>query len=885
MRITHRMIANNANVNLQHSLNRLQHYSNRLSSGKLFQRASENPVGVGRVMSYTASIARNEQYSSNINQARGWLDNTELAMQNGLDVLQRIRELAVYGANETLTAEDRRAISPEVGELIRHLIGVANSEANGLYIFGGHQTLEKPYTEEFVYDVKTNYLGKTHNGFSSLESGIGFGSFQKEIGLAFTIDGTPYYLKTSSALRPNEIYKNIRDAIDDDVNLRELINVEYDNAIITFKRLEPGDFSLRATTEEAEKVMSALTLNNDVKASTVNITNLEGINPNSFLPGEYKILTERTVNSYDVNDGTQFYVYSQSEEKLVTNIEATNIADRNQSVSFVVTAIDGDEISLSYEFVQNDPSGIAPLATGTGLIKVDKTDPNPASITIEDAMGNGVTYNIDLADAAFTNGDRIVVNTNAAVAADADLVRLYRKGDAEALFTFAYVNGALDSDAQNFSFFSLDAETGSLLKSSFDLSWDALFLTENNLDYPAAAFTVGVHDGSRTAVDQRVKIETVGLQNGSYDLNKTTEYLDSDLPAEIKTIQSYFQGNAQTIFTGTKVDDAAFPVGVQSDVSASVLLEVREVDADAGTIKYSYKTHQYELDGNYKEDSGVFTLQYGPGAASPQTVQIGDATLEISNLHDLNKTEADSYRVGDRAVMNITPSIAAGATVDRVNFQGEYRGGTSQAAYYFDLGVLEQDVAMRQFTLETYERTLDRGKVYDSAITVNEDIINILQLPQNKGFSYNNFGFPVPSGDNKERICEISPYQQVTVNLSVQKAFGENGEVFKAIFDVYEALMYNDRETLGSSALGKMDKAVDHFLAQLAEVGARANRVEVMEGTLSSQNLYLREVRSQIEDIDLAEMITEFTMQENAYRAALATATMMLQPSLVDYLR
>jgi len=156
MRITHRMIADTVNFNLQRSLNRLDKYSNQLSTGKVFQRPSENPVGVGRVMSYTSAVNRNEQFRLNMNQTSGWLDNTEFSLQNGLDALQRIRELSIYGANESLTAEDRRAIAPEVLEFINHLVGVANTETNGLYIFGGHQTLKVPFVRERAYHVKGN---------------------------------------------------------------------------------------------------------------------------------------------------------------------------------------------------------------------------------------------------------------------------------------------------------------------------------------------------------------------------------------------------------------------------------------------------------------------------------------------------------------------------------------------------------------------------------------------------------------------------------------------------------------------------------------------------------------------------------------------------------
>ncbi len=1006
MRITQRMISRNAYNNLQLSQGRLQNYSNQLATGKKFQRASENPAGVGRVLSYTSAISRNEQYSMNINHSRGWLENTEEAMQNSLQVMQRVRELTIYASNDSLTAEDRRAILPEVGQSIEHLIGIANTEVNGLYIFGGNQTQKKPFEEEPVYDVQTNYLGPVKTGFAEFASEFFGGHEGEEIGLSFQIDGAHYDINVASSFEEDEIFENIKDAIQGDINLRDLITVDYDDTehLISFRRLEPGDFSIKGTTqealevipgldattmispaeftsmlfdgdageqveiefeiigvgnysitadsadnpqdifdniedaidttadlsdhlevsyesfspnegeitftrftegdfiitatnEEAVEVLHDLVLNEPVEVNAVysedeiivtssNISSVDNISPNSFLPGHYSILTESTSDPYPVNESTRVFSYAQSGERLVNEIEAT-AANRNQSVSFVVTGIDGDNITLAYEFVQMDPAGNDDSTRGRGSIIVDKTE-GPQPFNIEDTAGNGVNYSIDLADATFTEGDKIVVNTNADVAVDADLVKLYRAGQDEPLFTFAFQDSALSSGTTPFEFFSLDRESGALLKSSMDLTWDYDFETSDDLDSPAASFDINVYDGSEASREQRVKIEAEGLQNGEYKLNSTKYKLQDDLTADVSTVQQFFQGNAQTAFTGTKVDDPdnpAYPITVDSNVNASILLEVSEVDPAEGTVKYNYKTHQYDLDGNYSYETGQFTLYYGEDSDNQQIIPIGDAEVTIDNLDSLAPSEAGSYQKDDRIVLNITPGIDADTEIEQVDFSGKYRDGESQVLYYFNADTLKDDVQIRHFSLETFARSLDKGKVYDGRMTINEDIINVMQLPQNETMSYDNFGFPVPFGDDKDRVNEISPYQDVTVNLSAKKAFGEDMEVFGAVFDVYGALMDNDQKSLGSTALEKMDRAIDHILERLSDVGARVNRVEAVETTLSNQNLYLQEVRSQTEDIDLAKIITEFTMQENAYRAALATTQKVLQPSLVDYMR
>lgn len=147
MRVTHRMIADKVNVTLQQNLLRLQERSEQLASGKHFQRPCQDPVAINRAMRFRDSMGRNERYRLNIGEAKGWLDTTEAALMDGLEMLERIGELCIYGANSHLTRSELEAIAEEVRELYEHMVGIGNTEYNGLYIFGGHRTGEPPYRE------------------------------------------------------------------------------------------------------------------------------------------------------------------------------------------------------------------------------------------------------------------------------------------------------------------------------------------------------------------------------------------------------------------------------------------------------------------------------------------------------------------------------------------------------------------------------------------------------------------------------------------------------------------------------------------------------------------------------------------------------------------
>jgi flagellar hook-associated protein 3 FlgL len=146
LRVTHRMLAQTVTRNLRHNLRSMQKQSAQLSSGRMFTRPSQDPVGTYKVMRISGTgLMRNEQYQRNIGEGITWLTITEDALAEAVEAVQRLRELALGAANGTLADEDLEAISSEVKQILESLVGIGNTELTGLYIFGGHQTQDPPF--------------------------------------------------------------------------------------------------------------------------------------------------------------------------------------------------------------------------------------------------------------------------------------------------------------------------------------------------------------------------------------------------------------------------------------------------------------------------------------------------------------------------------------------------------------------------------------------------------------------------------------------------------------------------------------------------------------------------------------------------------------------
>jgi len=135
----------------------MQTIENQLSSGKVISKPSDNPYLATRVMNLNTSISQNDKYKTNIEDSQGWVNTTDSALQSITDVLQKVRELTVQGANGTLSEADMKSIGIEIEQNIEHIAAVGNSNYDGRYIFGGQETMKQPF--DVVGGVLTNVNG------------------------------------------------------------------------------------------------------------------------------------------------------------------------------------------------------------------------------------------------------------------------------------------------------------------------------------------------------------------------------------------------------------------------------------------------------------------------------------------------------------------------------------------------------------------------------------------------------------------------------------------------------------------------------------------------------------------------------------------------------
>src|SRR5690625_934170 len=158
MRVTQSMLSNNMLNNLSRNYQNLGKYMNQLSTGKQINRPSDDPVIAMKGMNYRSQVTHVEQYSRNLGEVHNWLDNTDSALDKVQMTLERLRELAVQGANGTYEEGQRGNMASEVRQMADHIVDIANTKVNNKFIFNGTATTGRDGDPPYVVDADGNLV-------------------------------------------------------------------------------------------------------------------------------------------------------------------------------------------------------------------------------------------------------------------------------------------------------------------------------------------------------------------------------------------------------------------------------------------------------------------------------------------------------------------------------------------------------------------------------------------------------------------------------------------------------------------------------------------------------------------------------------------------------
>ena len=150
MRITNNIILHNTSININGNKGNVDTLNNQMTSQKKIQRPSDDPVTAIRALRLRSTLSEIDQYyEKNIPDAESWLDVTETAITSMQEVIKTIRTQCEYGAQDSLTTDNRKTILTQLEKLRDKLYSEGNADYAGRTVFTGYRTNKKlTFTED-----------------------------------------------------------------------------------------------------------------------------------------------------------------------------------------------------------------------------------------------------------------------------------------------------------------------------------------------------------------------------------------------------------------------------------------------------------------------------------------------------------------------------------------------------------------------------------------------------------------------------------------------------------------------------------------------------------------------------------------------------------------
>ncbi len=125
---------------------KVSHTQLQVASGKRVLTPSDDPVASALTLDLNQALETTKQYQLNGDAASARLNLEESTLSSVTNQINRLRELAVKANNATNTDTDRQAISEEAKQILKEMLGLANTvDNNNVYLFAGHQGHNKPF--------------------------------------------------------------------------------------------------------------------------------------------------------------------------------------------------------------------------------------------------------------------------------------------------------------------------------------------------------------------------------------------------------------------------------------------------------------------------------------------------------------------------------------------------------------------------------------------------------------------------------------------------------------------------------------------------------------------------------------------------------------------
>ena len=333
---------------------------------------------------------------------------------------------------------------------------------------------------------------------------------------------------------------------------------------------------------------------------------------------------------------------------------------------------------------------------------------------------------------------------------------------------------------------------------------------------------------------------------------------------------------------------------VQGATSSSMIIQATST-GPAGSATYRYSddggtTWRDATVTDNKPEAGQCFIQAGG-----VSVTVSDSSKHVTEVDQTKETRTDN---GTWIYVRPTAIYQGDDKSNKVvSSYGTKVGGEAEGYFTRDVSVRIDSVSNGQIN---YSYSVDNGSNWVQA-----------KSPQNSPIAvpggYLTLDGTPKAGDQfqiqphlADISFQISESDSITVNMVGKDIFGGrydypqdgNGNpvaveghanLFEVVGRLVAAAETNSPDDMGQ-AVKDLKEVMNVVMTRAAEIGGRENRLEITYGSLEIRSYSEEENLSQMEDVDLSELMTRLSQQQIAYNSVLKSSSMIMQMSLVNFL-
>lgn len=185
MRVTNNMVSDHVLTDLQARYRALSTSQTQIGSGRRVNAPSDDPTAAAQERLRQSELSGIQSSQTSVAGVQARLNSTESSLENLRSVLSRANEIALEGANGTMSQSDRNAIADEIDQLIKSAKDSVNAKVDGDYVFSGTKSDTAPYSTA---------TGDTYQGDN--------GAVVRDGGVGVTLQNNPSFVGVDGTSTP-----------------------------------------------------------------------------------------------------------------------------------------------------------------------------------------------------------------------------------------------------------------------------------------------------------------------------------------------------------------------------------------------------------------------------------------------------------------------------------------------------------------------------------------------------------------------------------------------------------------------------------------------------------------------------------------------------------